>query len=138
MSGATEPGPDERTPLDAFGSRSDTWLRRVARASEAPDLGYLGEYRVLDSVRGGQGLVLRAIQPGTEREVALKRVGAGALASEDERRRFEREVRVLSRLEHPCIVRVHGLDAVVRRGLLLALLVATSLPCLVDGCLSSF
>ncbi|MEO0651433.1 MAG: serine/threonine-protein kinase [Planctomycetota bacterium] len=108
----------ESSPLDEFDAGDDAWLERLGSATRPMDLGTLGEYRVLDTLRGGQGLVLRAIQPGTEREVALKRVGSGILASRSELRRFEREVRMLAQLEHPGIVRVYGLDEVEGQPLL--------------------
>lgn len=54
--------------------------------------------------RGGQGAVYRAVQRSTGRGVAIKILNAGPLASELERLRFRREVRVLAQLEHPNIV----------------------------------
>lgn len=56
--------------------------------------------------RGGQGVVYKATQLGTGRDVALKFLLTGPLASEAERRRFAREVDVTCQLEHPGIVPV--------------------------------
>lgn len=64
-------------------------------------------YEILGEIqRGGQGVVYRAIQLGTKREVALKFMLTGPFASEATRRRFEREVELVSQLTHPGIVPV--------------------------------
>ena len=64
---------------------------------------------------GGMGTVWRAVQKSTRREVALKVLGRGAFASERARRRFEREVELAARLEHPHIARVY--DSGIYHGL---------------------
>ena len=56
--------------------------------------------------RGGQGVVYRATQLSTRREVALKFMLEGRFAREATRRRFEREVELAGRLKHPGIVPV--------------------------------
>jgi tetratricopeptide (TPR) repeat protein len=73
----------------------------------------LDRYEVLDRVRyGGQGVVYRARQRGTNRLVALKVLLDGPLASERQRYRFEREAELVSRLQHPNIVAVYESGAV--------------------------
>lgn len=57
--------------------------------------------------RGGMGTVWRATQLGTRREVALKLMGAANLGSDRSRRRFEREIELAARLEHPSIARLY-------------------------------
>ncbi|MBL8877712.1 MAG: serine/threonine protein kinase [Phycisphaerales bacterium] len=57
--------------------------------------------------RGGQGVVYRATQRSTGRDVAIKVMRQGPFASRSERMRFEREVQVLGRLHHPDIVTIH-------------------------------
>ncbi|MHC5114927.1 MAG: serine/threonine-protein kinase, partial [Planctomycetota bacterium] len=57
--------------------------------------------------RGGQGVVYRAIQTGTKREVAIKALRGGAFSASRDRARFEREVEILGQLKHPNIVTVH-------------------------------
>jgi serine/threonine protein kinase/WD40 repeat protein len=72
-------------------------------------------YRVLGKIgQGGMGTVWRAEQQSTRREVALKLLSAGTLASDHAKRRFEREVELSARLEHPGIARVF--DAGRHRG----------------------
>ena len=56
--------------------------------------------------RGGQGVVYRAVQLGTKREVALKVLLEGPFASESARRRFEREIELAAGLRHPNIVTI--------------------------------
>jgi len=64
---------------------------------------------------GGMGSVWRAVQLSTKREVALKVLAAGVFGSGKERLRFEREVELMSRLEHPHIARVY--DSGVHKGI---------------------
>ncbi len=57
--------------------------------------------------RGGMGVVYRAMQIATNREVAIKVMYEGPLASSQHHARFEREARILAQLKHPNIVTVH-------------------------------
>lgn len=56
--------------------------------------------------RGGQGVVFRAIQTATRRPAAVKMLLSGALATDRQQRRFEREIEIAARLRHPSIVTV--------------------------------
>ena len=56
--------------------------------------------------RGGQGIVYRALQKSTKREVALKVLREGPYAAPAARRRFEREIELAATLAHPHIVTV--------------------------------
>ncbi|RMF72429.1 MAG: hypothetical protein D6744_16870, partial [Planctomycetota bacterium] len=65
-------------------------------------------YRIVDVIRaGGQGAVYRAVRLRDEQPVAIKVIRRTRYASRRERTRFEREVRILQRLDHPGVVRVH-------------------------------
>jgi eukaryotic-like serine/threonine-protein kinase len=61
---------------------------------------------------GGMGSVWRAVQRSTHRTVALKVLGAGAFGSRNAQARFEREVELTARLQHPNIASLYasGLD----------------------------
>src|SRR5262245_61101783 len=94
----------------------EAWFDRV-KCAKAGDvsaaLGRLGEYELLGIAgRGGQGIVYRARQPRTGREVALKRLGAGAFSTREMQARFEREIHAASTLDHPGIVTVYGTEVI--------------------------
>ncbi len=107
--------PPEDSSLFGFDSdeEPDRWLE-LAKSARAPlPAGRLGSYEDAQEVsRGGQGVVFRALQPGTHRPVALKRLRAGSLAGTAMRRRFEREIEAASQLRHPGIVTVYGMELV--------------------------
>jgi tetratricopeptide (TPR) repeat protein len=114
MSTALPPDDTGDTGVDQALSRSfgfdddmDQWMRRVANAVRPPapeELGEIGGFRLVAVVaRGGQGTVYRAIEPGTGRTVAVKRLhqeGAGSSA----KARFDREAEIVASLRHPGIV----------------------------------
>lgn len=56
---------------------------------------------------GGMGVVWKALQLATRREVALKLLSPAAFGSDTARLRFQREVELAARLEHPFIARVY-------------------------------
>ena len=64
--------------------------------------------------QGGMATVWRAVQKSTQREVALKLLAGGPFASDKVRARFEREVELTARLEHPNIARIY--DSGIRHG----------------------
>lgn len=69
-----------------------------------------GRYELEEELgRGAMGIVYRARERSTGREVALKVLKATGAVDETARRRFEREARLPARVRHPAIVEV--LDA---------------------------
>ena len=70
----------------------------------------LGPYEVLAPLgAGGMGEVYRARDTRLAREVAVKVLPADFSADEDRLRRFEREARAASALNHPNIITVHDI-----------------------------
>ncbi len=98
----------------------DTWVDRIRTAGVPPPRvtappaaeDVLGNdeipgYEIREEIRrGGQGIVYRAYQQSTKREVAIKVLREGRFASDGARRRFEREVELVAGLRHPHIVTV--------------------------------
>jgi formylglycine-generating enzyme required for sulfatase activity/predicted Ser/Thr protein kinase len=73
-----------------------------------PGLERLGPYRVERELgRGGQGVVYLARDVRLGRTVALKVLPAGGSSTQLARRRFWREVRAVSRLDHPSLCAVY-------------------------------
>jgi serine/threonine protein kinase/WD40 repeat protein len=67
----------------------------------------IGGYElVLEISRGGQAVVYEGIQQSTGRRVAIKILREGPLATPQELARFDREVQILTALNHPNIVSV--------------------------------
>jgi hypothetical protein len=80
----------------------------VTAAPQTPDVDAFPGYELLRELhRGGQGVVYRAIQKATKREVALKILLEGPFASDRARKRFEREIDLVASLHHPNIVTVY-------------------------------
>lgn len=69
-------------------------------------------YQILHEIhRGGQGVVYKAVQRGTHRDVAVKVMKRGPFATLADRARFDREVEILGRLNHRNIIAVHHAGA---------------------------
>jgi serine/threonine protein kinase/Flp pilus assembly protein TadD len=72
----------------------------------------LTHYRILEQIgAGGMGVVFRARDERLEREVAIKVLPSGALASEVMRKRFHREALTLSKLNHPNVASIYDFDS---------------------------
>jgi serine/threonine-protein kinase len=69
---------------------------------------HFGDYELVQELsQGGMGVVYLARQNSLERQVALKMLTGGALASDAEIRRIHGEARIAARLKHPNIVPIH-------------------------------
>ncbi len=78
--------------------------------TDAASLGTLAGHELLEIIaRGGMGIVYRARQGESAREVALKVLPGAALPSAEARQRFRIEAEAMARLEHPAILPIHGL-----------------------------
>ncbi len=80
---------------------------RAAAAAKLPSDAIPG-YTIHSEIhRGGQGVVYLADQQSTGRPVAVKVMHQGPFHGPHDRARFDREVHVLARLNHPNIVTIH-------------------------------
>lgn len=74
---------------------------------------FLGKYKLLERLGGGgMGVVFKALQTVTGRIVALKVVSKSLRANPQAAARFQREVRVISSLNHPHIIAAYDADFV--------------------------
>lgn len=89
--------------------KSIDWLPSKVdiNATEYPSI---GGYRIIDQIgRGGMGVVLKAYDSELDRIVAVKMLNAGKSISDEQYfERFRREGRVLARLKHDHIIKVHA------------------------------
>lgn len=113
-------GGQPRLPLAPCAPRSCTGMDPANPNHPDPnnahdDLPVIEGYGVIDLIgRGGMGAVYEAFQQSTGRRVAVKLMLERAGATEAARRRFEREVELIARLQHPGIVGI--LDSGIHKG----------------------
>jgi serine/threonine protein kinase/tetratricopeptide (TPR) repeat protein len=71
----------------------------------------LGPYEITEQIgRGGMATVYRAYQPSMDRHVALKVISASMLEDTVGRDRFQREAKLVAKLEHPHLLPVYDFD----------------------------
>ncbi|HEY4594697.1 MAG TPA: protein kinase, partial [Thermoanaerobaculia bacterium] len=82
----------------------------------------VSHYRILDRLGGGgMGDVYKAVDLKLDRPVALKFLAGQRGASEEAKRRFLREARASSALDHPNICTVHEIDETADGALFVAM-----------------
>lgn len=89
-----------------FGANDSSLATTVWSSVEPADL-ILGYTLGPEIHRGGQGIVYEAVQKSTKRRVALKMLRPGALSTDKQRRRFEREIELVAAMRHPHIVTLY-------------------------------
>jgi eukaryotic-like serine/threonine-protein kinase len=111
LDGRSAPPCETRWQRWLFGS--DVVGDRVTRESARSGLTgrRIGTYEVGPLLAaGGMGEVYRAHDARLDRDVALKILPAGFTGDAERLARFEREARVLARLNHPGIASIHGIE----------------------------
>src|SRR5438046_2063139 len=104
---------DRNAPLPGSTADSERTVPASSPLPRRPDVP-LPEQRFDLEVRdeighGGMGVVYRAWDPTLKREVALKKIRTGALATPEQVHRFYREARAAAQLQHPHILPIHGM-----------------------------
>ncbi len=80
----------------------------LAQPPSAPSGGNIGRYQIERQLgRGAMGVVHLAYDPNTKRQVAIKVLPRQLTATPEFRQRFQREAKLVARLEHGCIASVY-------------------------------
>jgi len=107
-SGQTWIWPNPQTTWEDSGPGGGASEPSLHKSSPPSRGGRFGRYELLAEIaRGGMGVVYRARDTVLNREVAVKMILSGSLATDDERARFRREAKLAANLDHRNIVPIH-------------------------------
>lgn len=106
--GYLEKHPQHVDELRSF-FRNHHWIGEAPLPEPTSLCGHrIGPYVIESEIaRGGMGVIYRAHQKGLDRPVAIKLIGSGILASDEERKRFRIEAEAAAKLDHPGIISIH-------------------------------
>ncbi|MHC5024895.1 MAG: serine/threonine-protein kinase, partial [Planctomycetota bacterium] len=104
------PGSNPHPSPEAWYRAEDAVLRALQRGAgpRRPPLEFPGFDKSRELFCGGQGRVYAAVRRGTGEVVAIKVLREDHLAGAADQRRFEREIEIVSALQHPHLVPIIG------------------------------
>jgi len=103
LRGLTKESPAQVAPPS---NRTQTAPDSSEKPRSRPHVTITGYDVIVELSHGGQGIVYRAKQKSTNREVAIKVLLEGAYASDAARKRFQREIELAAQLKHPNIITI--------------------------------
>lgn len=104
--GADTPAPTDRINVGAAGGPAPTRVYPAIAPHAPPPPSQLGQYRLRDRLgQGGMGAVYRAEHLHLKRDVAIKVLSPGQASDPRAAARFQLEMEVVGRIDHPNVVR---------------------------------